>query len=91
MRLILQILVLSSNIKKGEIERTLFVNLVLMFDYNTWKYLTYSLVSTGNMQKGRNAVLSEMEQEGKDVQLAGRPPDRQIGRASCRERVYVLV
>ena len=49
MRLILQILVLSSNIKKGEIERTLSVNLVLTFDHNTWKYLTYSLVSTGNM------------------------------------------
>ena len=49
MRLILQILVLSSNIKKGEIERTLSVNLVLTFDYNTWKYLTYSLVSTGIM------------------------------------------
>ena len=76
MRLILQILVLSSNIKKGEIERTLSDNLVLTFDYNTWKYLTYSLVSTGNMQKGRNAVLSEMQQERKDVQQAGRPPDR---------------
>ena len=48
----------------------------MTFDYNTWKYLTYSLVSTGNMQKGRNAVLSEMEQEGKVALQAGRPPDR---------------
>ena len=34
-------------VPKGE--RTLSVNLILTFDYNTWKYLTYSLVSTGNM------------------------------------------
>ena len=55
------------------VERTLSDNLVLTFDYNTWKYLTYSLVSTG---KGRNAVLSEMQQERKGFQQAGRPPDR---------------